>query len=425
MAGLALIIAAFLWETVLEQRTSGRWVGIGLVIAGCALLLLAFLPRRLGHLALLRISVATLATLFSIAALELFFRLVGYDFARHGLPGTELPIYYHSPATHAGEGIFRRSGPATWHGKPLTAFMRIRWGMDDAYPEETPVQIDYDSLGFRNPPGLTDWEVVVTGDSFVELGYLPYDSLFTTIAARKLGVRIKNLGLSTTGPISQTFFVKKYGRAPSTKDAVLCFFEGNDLEDLSREERQTEFFRSTGRPWTHPKQCSLLGAVIERICVPQTPDRPGPGLRPNAVLLTATNRLMTLFGTPPSWKGLGSKRRERVERALEEWSRTVRHLGMRPWVMYLPDSRRVFDGLFRYTIPDPRPARPLDDFAGPLRAVCTSHGIGFIDPYPALRRAAESGRVPHNLLGDTHLTREGATVVADVLADSLAPHHAR
>ena len=55
------------------------------------------------------------------------------------------------------------------------------------------------------------------------------------MAGERLGVRVKNLGVSGTGGFSHAAYLKHYGVAPSTSDAVLVFFEGNDLKDLVRE----------------------------------------------------------------------------------------------------------------------------------------------------------------------------------------------
>lgn len=94
--------------------------------------------------------------------------------------------------------------------------------------------------------------------------------------------------------------------------------------------------------------------------------------------------------------------------------------------MYLPDSRRVFDGFLRFDntndfLAQWRPA----DFAGHLGEVCTNLDVRLIDAFPALRRNVEKGGVPYNLVGDTHLSVEGSQVVADVLADALRPGVAR
>lgn len=265
IAGIVLVGAAFLADVIVEGEGAPQLVRIALVVCGCTFAVLGIASRHHRFsTALAKASLVILSTASVLAISEVAFRAASFDFDRLNAPGDELPIYYRPPMFHAGQGIFRRSGPASWRGKPLSAFMRIRWGDQSAYPNEQPVEIQYDALGFRNPADLTNWEVVVTGDSFVELGYLPYEELFTTIAAKRLGIRIKNLGVCCIGPVSETFYVKNYGKAASTKDAVLCFFEGNDVVDLDLELRNAEAFRATGLPFERPKQASLLKALSDQ-----------------------------------------------------------------------------------------------------------------------------------------------------------------
>jgi hypothetical protein len=139
------------------------------------------------------------------------------------------------------------------------------------------------------------------------------------------------------------------------------------------------------------------------------------------VVITGSHeRPMTVGVNPPVWDRLGRTKQEAVVRAMSNWAATVRAQGLRPWVMCLPDSHRVFHGLLRYSYPDGGMARwTPGEFAPHLGQVCTNLDIRFIDPFPALRRAAESGRVPYNLVGDNHLSVEGSSIVAEVLAESL------
>jgi hypothetical protein len=421
VAGIVLIGATFLLEIIVEVNLS-LGVEIILVGSGCAFAVLGFVARsRQLHRALARASLVILSTTMVVAMSEAVFRVVGFDFTRLNEPGNEVPIYYRRPTFHAGEGIFRRPGPASWHGKVLCSYMHMLGAGDGPYAHEEPVLAEYDALGFRNPIDLTNWEVVVTGDSFVELGYLPYEELFTTIAAKRLGVRIKNLGVSGTGPISQTFYVKSYGRAASTKDAVLCFFDGNDLEDLSRELRNVESFRATGRSWAYRPQVSLIKAVWVRLGTRHRgAGSPAPEVIPNAALVVGGwEHPMTLYGKPPPvWDQTSETQRNALIRSLENWAKTVRENRMRPWVMYFTGNQRVFDGFIRYSN-NPVVLETREDFATPLGAACTNLGIGFINTFPALRQATETGQVPYNLIGDGHLSRDGSRIVAEVLADAL------
>lgn len=424
LAGVVLIGAAFLVDRIAAGEAAQPEL-IALIVSGCAFVVLSLASRhRQFSAALAKASLVILSLTLLLTVSEVLFRVVAFDFDRFNRPGDEVPIYYRAPTVHAGEGIFRRPGPASWRGKVLSAYMLMHGTNEGPYSNERPVVAEYDALGFRNPTDLTNWEVVVTGDSFVESGYLPYEDLFTTVAAKRLGLRIKNLGVSATGPISQTFYVRNYGKAESTKDAVLCFFEGNDLKDLNRELRSTASFRATGQPWKRRKQVSLLKALHARYS--QLRGRGAPahrraGLAPNAVLVTAAQeRPMTVRGIAPSWDWLDERSQEAIVRALANWADTARSKGMRPWVMYLPDSHRVFHGLMRYADTNSPVAHwEPGDFAAHLGSACTNLDIAFIDSFPALRREAEAGRVPYNLIGDTHLSIEGSRVVGNLLADAL------
>jgi len=95
--------------------------------------------------------------------------------------------------------------------------------------------------------------------------------------------------------------------------------------------------------------------------------------------------------------------------------------------MYLPDSHRVFHGLLRYTDTTNSQVSLWNpgDFVTPLAATCSNLDISFINTFPALRHEAEAGRVPYNLIGDTHLSLQGTRVVAALLADALRTNHIR
>ncbi len=423
-AGIVLIGTAFFLEIDTPGDGVPPSVRLALVMAGCGLAVLGVRarPQKLSA-GFAKASLAILSTAGLFTFLEVMFRVAGFDFERLKQPGKDVPIYYRTPMLHAGEGVFRRPGPASWRGRVLASYMRMHGSDDAPYSNEQPVEANYDAQGFRNPADLSDWEAVVTGDSFVELGYLPYEELFTTLAAKQLGIRIRNLGVSGTGPVSQTFYVKNYGKAASTKEAVLCFFEGNDLEDLSREIRNRESYRAHGFAWERREQTSLWKAIDEQCRFWWRAGETGHALvTPNAVLTTTRpERAMTVCSMPPSWDRLSRRKQEAVAGALANWAETVRAMRMRPWVMYLPDSHRVFHGLIRYSETNSPVARwSPGEFGLHLGSICTNLDIGFIDTFPALRHEAQAGRVPYNIIGDTHLSADGTRVVARVLVEALS-----
>lgn len=89
----------------------------------------------------------------------------------------------------------------------------------------------YDKHGFRNAGGDRDGDVVVLGDSFIEIGESDAD-LFTRRLEGISGLRAVNLGLAWYGPFQYLEVLKRYGVERKPKYAVLSFFEGNDLKDI-------------------------------------------------------------------------------------------------------------------------------------------------------------------------------------------------
>ncbi len=425
VAGLVVISTTFLLDTVLEGSGTPKFLEVILLALGCMFLVLGAAARESRISAILaKASLAALSLLFTLGVGELSFRVVGFNFEA---PTPELPIFNQYPSVHDGNGILRRPGPACWRGKPLSSYLRLRGGSDNAYPDERTIEVRYDRLGFRNPPDLTDWEVVVTGDSFVESGYLAYEDIFTTVAARRLGLRIKNLGVAGTGPIFQTAYVRKYGKARSTRQAVLSFFEGNDVTDLCREVQITNYIRHTGHPLGgNPKQVSLIVALqdgLRRLNQPAT-DNSSPKLKTNAVLITGNREYPALISSslPPRWENLSRDKQELLVAALAEWGKTARAQGMQPWVLYVPGSRRVLHDYLHYADTNsPMSRSQPSPFAPHLERICAAQGILFINPLPALRREVAAGQVPCNLMGDAHLSACGSRVVGEVLAGALNP----
>ena len=431
LAGALLVAATFVVDLLIDGRGATAPAQALLIGVGCALAVAGLASRHLKFGAVLtKLSILVLAVVFTVTLLEVGFRLADHDFAREGRAARAVPIFYRRPTLHAGEGFYRRPGPATWRGRPLSAFAALHALPDTHYAGEQPIVVEYDPLGFRNPPDLTDWDVVVVGDSFVELGFLPYDQIFTTCLARRLGLRVKNLGVSHTGPLSHEFYLRNYGKAPSARDAILCFFEGNDLHDLELETRHAAHFRKTGQAAIRGprRQTSLLRAmydVIRDATAPNTSPRPsapmGSRYGQNAWFLAGRTELpMTIGVAPPAWDELRDDQREKLLNALSASVTSARALGMRPWILYIPDAHRVSHGYVRYMDPDSKfSSWKPNDFPDRLGRACRELGAEFIDPYPALRREVEAGRSPYNLIADTHVNALGARVIADVIADAM------
>ena len=365
------------------------------------------------------------STALCVLAVEGVFRWIGFDFEAGQQQAYEAyPPFYRQPRKPLGDVFFHRHGPAAWTGQVLAIGLRNDGGLDDAFADEPEAIITYDHDGFRNPDDLADWNLVVIGDSFVELGHLPYEALFTTHLARLLGTRVKNVGASYSGPLTYVAYLKHFGAAPSARHALMVFFEGNDLIDIEREAAWQQTFETTGeRPYrTFEKQSSFLKATY-RFGRQLRQGRFQPKRRFQNAYFTSPGgeQAVSVHYTPPRADQVSAEALAAMDRALATWAATARTLGLRPWLVYMPCKRRVLDGHLRF-LDDTPPALAAwqpTDLPAFIEQLAEQQGVDFIDVTPALVQETRQGRLTYNGLWDTHLNRHGTTVVARTLAEAL------
>ena len=97
-----------------------------------------------------------------------------------------------------------------------------------------------DKHGFNNPPNVWDApvDIVAVGDSYVQ-GWCvgPEDNFVSLI--RKLHPKTLNLGIEGNGPLVMLATIKEYVESVKPKVVFWFYFEGNDLEDLGKERRNS------------------------------------------------------------------------------------------------------------------------------------------------------------------------------------------
>lgn len=421
-AGGLLFLAAGAAGAVNEIAVHWRQYQSPLLAAGAAVLLLGALrpPLRLAH-GLRGLCVLTIALITGVAAVEVFFRAVRFDFRRQAALWQQTPPFFRKPTVPTGTVFFRREGPLEWTG-PVTRRVLEVLNLDaTAYADEPVITVRYDELGFRNEPRPAAWEIVVAGDSFTELGHLPCAELFTTRLAQSLGRRVLNLGVGNTGPLTHLSYLEDYGNSPATREAMLVFFEGNDLADLAYE-RETELrFQATGkRPLRqfHP-QTSFLRAVGERIRSgsPRVPRSPPPV---DACFLARTGRVAVTLGPPPPGRAdLTPAMVEALESCFSRFGAWGRRHGIRTWLAYMPGKQRVWHTLLEFAPDAPETIAHWSPTELPtaIAELCARHGIRFVDLAPALVADTQAhGELVFNHLYDSHLNARGSRVVAQALA---------
>lgn len=364
-------------------------------------------------------------TLIMLGIVEITFRWIGYDFDQLSDALTKAAPCYRQPTEPIGEAYWRRRGPEIYRGDAVYG----HFGMKDGFDESFETVVEYDDLGFRNPPGLSDWEAVVVGDSFVESGYLGYRDIFTTRCAELSGLRIKNLGVSQTGPLTHICYLKEWGKAASTKHAVLVFFEGNDLDDLIREEAELLRERTVKRTRSSKlselvKQTSFLKGVYRAFAnLAQKKSGSAPKLAwTNAHYTTPQGQKTPVWicYAPPDPKEMSNGLKESLRSAIQQWSQTARDLGLTPWILYLPCKERALHNRLEFTNDTESYLKQWkpNDLPQLIQASCEQNQVRFINACPALQSMADQGASPFNSW-DTHLSRAGSTRVGQILADAL------
>lgn len=411
----------------------GRWCEEGspwrllldpLLALGAVVLLLWFLR---GHPTIARFSMrlclVSLTVSMTLGVLEGLCRWAGVDFRLLDAQYRHLPPFYRKPLEAMPDGLLRRPGPLVWRGQVLRGGVRALGLPDAVYRDEVEVTVRYDREGFRSEGAQGDWEVAVAGDSFTELGHLPFEDLFTTQLGRLTGWRVRNLGVSHTGPLAQLSYLRHFGVGSATRHWVMVWYEGNDIEDLMRESVARDRFRR-GRPLgpEFEKQSSLLRAVVNWLSEP--PTAPKPRRAPAEAFWTGPEGevALTLTDVPPGREALAGEAVEVLRRVLAEYTALARSHHVRPWLAYMPCKRSVLHGHLRFA-PDAE-ARQIEagpaGLAQPVASLCAEYGVGFVDLTPPLRAYVGTHRaLPFNALFDTHLNAAGSGVVAQALARAL------
>jgi hypothetical protein len=418
-AGGALILTAILADAILQKPP--EWGRLHFMVLGAGLLLLFIgcLPEipfifRLST----NLSLSVLFLFVSVIICEGFFRAIGFDFAQEKRAWLKMPPYYRQPIVPTGEAFFRRPGPEQWTGQVLSTVMKSRNASLNPYINEPVVTIAYNKWGFRNPDPMQDWEIAVAGDSYTELGYLPYEELFTTILGQILNARVLNLGTSYTGPLTQLSYLQEYGLSKSTKDVVIVFFEGNDLDDLDDEYKNLDNWKRTGqrRYREFKTDASLIRAIYRYLrgferSLQKSDSVEGYFKSPDGLIP------ISVAYAPPGSAELSPASVAELKYFFRQYAAFGQAKGVRVWLAYMPCIFRVLHGhiQFRPGINPKKVNWQPTDLPQLISRLAASHGVHFIDLTSALRKENESHLV-FNPVYDTHLNRLGSLAVARELA---------
>ena len=388
---------------------------------------------ELGHLHMCNIrrsSVHRLLPLVIFAAMmvcaEAFFRLIEFDFAYEERAWRQVPVFYRQPTVPTGEVFFRRTGAQTWTGQVISTRMSQLGYQPNPYLDESVISVVYDDDGFRNRPGVSDWRIAVAGDSFTELGHLSDDELFTSVLASKLGVSVRNLGTSYTGPLSHLSYLRDYGVAAGTTHSIIIFFEGNDLEDLAAEYEDLRHWKETGqRPYREfKKQSSFVKAIAQLAkLVKHAATHDKEDLTTAYFKATPSDIPITLGYAPEGSPDMSKETMRRLDYFLTQYAGFGHDRQIEVWLAFMPSKLRALHGKIEFSASAAERFRNWQptDLPDVVSALCDEHGIGFLDLTPALTTGTDiENRLLYNSMYDTHLNEAGSRVVGQELARHLS-----
>lgn len=93
----------------------------------------------------------------------------------------------------------------------------------------------YNANGFRTNSSLGAYDVVIIGDSYIEIGEADNKTLSEQLK-KYSGFRTCNLGREWYGPYQYVKVLQRYALGVKPRFALFCFFSGNDIEDIQQYE---------------------------------------------------------------------------------------------------------------------------------------------------------------------------------------------
>lgn len=421
LAGLVLLVA--LWvalgegRTLLERRSQMVLLA-GVVMAGAIIMVSSKLKGERWQRWIVR-GLSAGALIFGLPELVAQRTGIAWD-VRVGVtaPESECPVFYRMP-TRVLNGLYlQREGGLSWSGKPLSALMKWKRCSDEAYADEQAFDSHYDRDGFRNPSDLRDWDVVVIGDSQVELASLPEEKSITGVLAKQSGLRVKNLGTAGTGMLTHLAYLRHFGQAESCRDAVI-FLNEHDLTELADEWSRVQAHQP---PPQGVQNHSLLLAAWRRLG--QTMRSSDGRSFVNAELKGPEGKVVPVSFYPPVSHGsdrMTALERQALAEAMRQFTKAAGELHMRAWLVLEPSALRVWHGRLAFqagAAAEVRDWQP-NDAMEVMRRAAEAAGVNVIDLTPPLSAAVDRGLLFNPIL-DKHLTSLGAEVVADTIAAALA-----
>jgi acetyltransferase AlgX (SGNH hydrolase-like protein) len=388
--------------------------------------------------------------LFLVSSVGLFLVLEWSPTLAQRLAASGVPYY---AARVAAKEAFVLDPELVWRARPGLRMEVTQWRGDLYDPslgeEVEPLHLvaTFDRNGFRNPVTRSAADIVVLGDSFMEMGVDDEDTFAERLGKRE-GLSVVNLGLGFYGPPQYLAAFKRFGVPLKPRSALLCFFEGNDIDEMKLYHvwvargiyKSFRDLPSMSAPRRFATALSDLALFLEASVENRVFRAPGlDGARredPDLVELrlgdktihAAFSRRDFIYradGRPPAellrsreWNELGS--------ILREFRQVSRENGIEPVVVFIPTKSHIYapymterSGSTWLAIRDTELAASGNVEAAMTR-LCDSEGIRFVSLAPDFSARAGQGELLYYPF-DSHWNSAGREAAAAAVGDVLRP----
>ncbi len=283
-----------------------------------------------------------------------------------------------------------------------------------------------DRHGFNNPDRLWDapqLQAALIGDSFIHGQCNAAPHAIADIVREKVPATL-GLAFSGNGPLLELATLVEYGRKARPRNAVWCFFEGNDFDELEAEagfavlKRYLEPEPSLRLASRQPEVDAIVKAKLDRDVVGKLERRPqGASAGRSGLLgaLASKQSLRRVIGLQTlgaelglAW-GRGGGDQRLLAQVLGRAKAEVASWGGTLHFCYLPSSARYRGRL--------EIRAPFDSYRGRTLATASSLGLPVIDVTEAFERSG--ARMTLFLPTGMHYSDQGARLAGEAIVRHL------
>jgi hypothetical protein len=322
----------------------------------------------------------------------------------------------------------------------------LRYGI-----EVQPYSIEWimDKDGFRNQRAVAAADIVVLGDSYIEYGANEADTFVGRLEEKLAGMSTRNLGKSGYSVGQYVQVLKRYGLQYKPKVALMAFYEGNDVAEVSdyllwksgrTSERGGYLFKFASDSLWRRYAAAVGATTVEfKKMVASVGDvllqkfamirGYAPRIHPDVAMLNLNGRLAPklFIDKAPDMtvdQMLATEEFQAIRKFFSEFRELCRANRITPLILYIPTALQVYapytaqaSGAQWLAVRDRQIAlRRNTELA--IKVVADESGVDLISLTPVFGRAAAEGKLVYYAL-DAHWNAEGREIAARFVADVL------